>query len=105
MFGFSQPVDDFVFCARIAVTAVLDCLRPTAMDWYFRSPLQAKFLRTSSANTGNDPQASSPVIKIALYRLGSTLVALVYLLARAIKRKDGQFTSKVETISGVLGIL
>lgn len=68
---------DVSFC-RIAMTAVLDCPWPTAMDWYFRSPLQAKFL---CAN------APSPV-KITLYWLGNTFLAFGHLLAWVIKRQD-----------------
>ena len=83
--------------SRIAVTALLDCLWPTAMNWYFRSPLRAKFLYTSS----NNPPAP---VKISLYRLGTTFVVLGYLLARVIKREDDQFMSIIEYIAGGLGV-
>ena len=68
------------------------------MDWYFRSPLRAKFLYTSADN--NPP--SLP--KITLYRVGNTLLALGFLLARAVKRHDEQFLSNVEFIAGALAI-
>lgn len=83
----------------IAVTAVLDCVWPAAMDWYFRSPVRAKFLYTSA---NNNP--CPPMVKITLYRFGNTLLALGYLLARVIKRRDDGFLSTVEYIAGGLGI-
>ena len=88
----------FSFLYRIAVTAVVDCLRPTTMDWYFRSPLQAKCLYTSA-----DINCPSTV-KITLYRVGNTILALGYLLARVVKRQDDHFISIIEYIAGGLGI-
>jgi len=68
------------------------------MHWYFRSALRAKFLYSSAEN--NPPSS----VKITLYRLGNTLLAIGYLLARVIKRQDDQFISDVEYIAGGLGI-
>jgi len=68
------------------------------MDWYFRSPLRAKFLYTSADN--NSPS----LVKITLYRVGNTLLALGFLLARAVKRHDEQFLSTAELIAGGLAI-
>ena len=80
------------------MTAVLDCLWPTGMDWYFRSPLRAKFLYTTSSKNPPAP------VKISLYRLGTTFVMFGYLLARVIKREDDRFMSITELIAGGLGI-
>jgi hypothetical protein len=88
----------FSFRYRIAVTAVLDCLWPTGMDWYFRWPLRAKFLYTTSSKNPPAP------VKISLYRLGTTFVMFGYLLARVIKREDDRFKSITELIAGGLGI-
>jgi len=77
------------------MSVVLDCLRPTAMEWYFRSPLQAKCLYASADNCA---------VKITLYRLANTLLALGYLLARIIKRQDNHFICDIEYIAGGLGI-
>ena len=68
------------------------------MDWYFRSPLRAKFLYTSADN--NPPS----LVKITLYRVGNTLLALGFLLARAVKHHDEQFLSTLEFIAGGLAI-
>ena len=67
------------------------------MNWYFRSPLRAKFLYTSS----NNPPAP---VKITLYRLSTTFVVLGYLLARVIKCEDNRFMSIIEYIAGGLGV-
>ena len=83
---------------RISVTTVLHSLWPTSMDWYFRTPLRAKFLYTSADN--NPPS----LVKITLYRVCNTLLALGFLIARAVKRHDAQFLSTVENIAGVLAI-
>ena len=99
LLNFSHPLMfHFVFRYRIAMTAVLDCLWPTGMDWYFRSPLRAKFLYTTSSKNPPAP------VKISLYRLGTTFVMFGYLLARVIKREDDRFMSITELIAGGLGI-
>ena len=67
------------------------------MDWYFRSPLRAKFLYTS---VDNNP----PLVKITLYRVGNTLLLLGFLLARTVKRHDEQFLSTTEFIAAGLTI-
>jgi hypothetical protein len=89
--------DGFVLC-RVAVTTVLDCLWPNTMNWYFRSPLRAKFLHTSADN--NSPSR----VKITLYRVGWTLLTLGYLLARVIKRNDDRFMNTSDLIAAGLGI-
>ena len=96
-FIFWHPLMLRFYLCRIAVTVLLDCLWPTAMNWYFRSPLRAKFLYTSSNNL------PAPV-KITLYRLGTTFVVLGYLLARVIKCEDNRFMSIIEYIAGGLGV-
>jgi len=95
--GLFTLTDGFV-SRRTAVSAVLDCLWPTAMNWYFRAPLRAKLLYTSADNNPPSP------VKITLYRVGNTLLALGYLLARVIRRQDDQFISNVEYVAGGLAI-
>ena len=97
VFSFSQLADVFVSC-RIAVTAVVDCLRPSAMDWYFRSSFQAKCLYTSAEND------CPPRVRISLYRVANTILVLGYLLAQVIKRQDDQFMSTINYVAGGLSI-
>ena len=80
------------------MSTVADCLQPTAMEWYFRTPLLAKFLSSSAEN--NRP----PRVKISLYRVANTILLLGYLLARVFKRQDDHFISTIEYIAGGLGI-
>jgi len=95
--SFSHMLIFHSMLCRIAVTALLDCLWPTVMNWYFRSPLRAKFLCTSS----NNPPTP---VKITLYRLGTTFVVLGYVIAREIKHEDNRFMSIVDYIAGGLGV-
>jgi hypothetical protein len=69
------------------------------MDWYFRYPFRAKFLYTNASSGVLFP------MRVTLYRLGNTILALGYLLARAIKRQDDRFISTIELIAGGLGLL
>ena len=98
-----QPADSFVLC-RIAVAAVLDCLWPAAMKWYFDTPRLTKFLRVRITTSANN-NSSSPAMKTSLFRIVSTIVVIVYLLTQAIDHKDVQFMYTLQNISGGLGVM
>ena len=69
------------------------------MDWYYRSPLPAKFLHTSANNNSNSKR-----VKITLYWVGWVLLILGYLLARVIMHHDDRFMTTADLIAGGLDI-